>query len=80
MRFLRFFALFGALEALFIVVDDAIGEVHHGFCHTKQVGHFLRPIGLAEEIVAHSLPTTIVFHLQIIDVLVVGGEVAWCPV
>ena len=62
------------MEGLFVIVDDGIHEVHHGLGDAENLHGFGYPTVALEEGVGDMVPTAIVFHAEILDVLVVAGE------
>src|SRR3712207_4653112 len=62
------------IQKLFVVVNDVVHKVHHGLGYLKHLGSFVQPTLSFKEIISHTVPTTIVFHAKILDVLIIFGK------
>ena len=69
-----FYLYIWALPSSFVIVDDGIHEVHHGLGDTKNLYGFRHPTVALEKGVGDMVPAAIVFHAEILDVLVIARE------
>ena len=59
---------------LFVVVDDGVHHVHHGFGGTEHGNDGVEPLVALEEIIRHLMPAAVVLLTQVVDILPVARE------
>ena len=60
-----------APKLLFVIVNNAIHEIHGWLAHLEHLAHRVKPAIAFKEIVGHMVPATIVFHPQIFHMRII---------